>query len=327
MTEVPIVTTSARSCFRRCPQRWYWQYVMGLAPKRQTADALWFGIGVHIALAKWYGKGQRRGPHPADTFDEWAGDEIRHIRLARDFEYDEPKYEDAHELGISMLEGYIEKYGRDERWGIISIETPFSVKVVYQGKAIAIFKSTWDGVFIDRHTGLVYLVEHKTATQIATAYLALDDQGGIYWAVASKVLEARGVLKDGQQIAGIQYNFLRKAMPDDRPENEEGLKINKDMTVSKRQPSPLFVRPEPVERGPAERRIQMERLAAEVAVMEGMKAGTIPVYKNTNRDCTYCPFFDMCQLHERGGELWKEVARHDFVKADPFARYRKSAGG
>ncbi len=326
MNGIPTITTSERSSFRRCPQQWKWRFVDGLAPKGASPDALWFGIGTHIALAEWYKLGLRRGPHPADTFEDWIGDEFREIRASREEWYDEPNYEDAKELGIAMLENYINKYGRDERWHIISIETPFRVKVTWHGKTIAYFNSTWDGVARDLATGLIILLEHKTASQIATAYLALDDQAGSYWAVASAILRARGVLKASESIAGIQYNFLRKTIGDDRPQDEGGAYLNKDGSVSKKQPPLPFVRPELVERGPAEQKIQMERLAAEVANMNAMRRGDMPIYENTNRDCTYCPFFDMCQLHERGGVLWKEVAKHDFVKVDPYERYKlKSA--
>src|ERR1043166_425769 len=125
MSDLPIVRTSERGAFGRCPQKWWWKYQKGLNPKGETTDALWFGIGVHIALAEWYQKGKKRGPHPADTFEAWAGDEFREIRSSRE-DWDElPKYEDATELGISMLEGYVDEYGKDPSWHVIATEMPF----------------------------------------------------------------------------------------------------------------------------------------------------------------------------------------------------------
>jgi Zierdtviridae exonuclease len=326
---LPIVRTSERSAFKRCPQKWWWEYRMGLTSRGETPDALWFGIGTHLALAAWYRKGKKRGTHPATTFARWVGDEIRYVRAnysERDKEwYDEPLWQEAAELGVAMLEGYVDKYGKDLTWDVIAIEHPFKVRVIREGQPVAIFASTWDGVYRDEEDGGIYLMEHKTAGQISLPYLELDDQAGAYWAVATAVCRERGWLKPNETIAGITYNFLRKSMPDERPQNEHGEYLNKDGTVSKKQPPPKFVR-EQVERAPQELRSQMERLADQVTIMNGMRAGTIPIVKNTTRDCTWCQFFDMCKLHERGGDAWRQFARAEFTVRDPYADTRKSAG-
>jgi PD-(D/E)XK nuclease superfamily len=366
---LPIVTTSERTAFRRCPQFWWWKYREGLSPLDETPDSLWFGQGIHIALAAWYQKGKRRGPHPADTFEAWVGEEIREIRAAyadHDREwYDEPKFEEASELGINMLEHYVETYGKDPRWRVLATEEPFRVLVSRRGTPVARFMSTWDGVIRDEGDGRIYLVEHKTASQISLAYLELDDQAGVYWAVASNILRARKVLRPGEEIAGIVYNFLRKSRKDERPQDETGAYHNKPVKddyvtaltgvdgweaaqlrkmkldeldsiaaanhyrvlgkVSERQPPPLFVR-HIVERLPSEQRRQMERLADEVTVMNAMRSGALPVFKNTTRECTWCMFFDMCQLHEHGGSDWQEIMRASYRRANPYDRYIKSAG-
>lgn len=321
---LPLVTTTSRSTFRRCPQKYIWRFEEGLTRNGESADALWFGTGIHIALAGWYMKGTRRGPHPADTFADWCDGEIREIRASREEWDDKAKYEDARELGIAMLENYVEEYGKDEDWYIIAIEQPFKIRVTSHRVPVALFMSAWDGVYRSRRNGRVYLIENKTASQVSTAYLELDDQAGVYWAVAGEWLRKKGILKPGEEIAGIMYNFLRKTRGDDRERNEGGAYLNKDGSVSKKQPSPAFVR-HLVERSPREQKTQLDRLANEVAVMNAVRAGDIPVTKNTTRDCTWCEFFDMCRLHERGSRAWRELARTQFTKEDPYARYRKSA--
>jgi hypothetical protein len=300
---------------------------MGLVPKGESPDALWFGIGVHLALAKWYGKGKKRGPHPAKTFASWAAAEERELRASQPDDagewYDEPKYVDACELGVAMLEGYVDRYGKDSSWYVIETEQPFRVNVTHNGLLVAIFASTFDGVFRDEDDGEIYLMEHKTAAQISTAYLDLDDQGGSYWAVASAILRAKGILKKGEKIAGIVYNFLRKSMPDDRPVNEDGLRLNNDGQVSKRQPPAKFHR-ETIERTPAEQKAQMLRMADEVVLMNAVRDGIVPLVKNTTRDCTFCEFFTMCTLHERGGE-WQTVMRSEYDVRNPYEDHRKSS--
>lgn len=325
---LPIVTTSSRSAFRKCPQKWWWTYVEGWRKRGDHADALWFGIGVHESLAQWYGKGLERGEHPADYFEEWHGEEERFISAAySDHDREEgeaAKYEKALDLGTNMLEGYIDKYGEDEDWDVLAIERPFRMRVMYHGEPIAYFMSTWDGVYAYMPTGEVFLMEHKTATAVQTAYLELDDQAGIYWAFASKVLQADGTLKPGQQISGIMYNFLRKSMGDERPINERGESLNKDGTVSKRQPTERFSR-HLVERSDKEIKTQVRRLADDIAVQQAVVEGKIPLTKSTGKDCTFCEFFLACKTHERGGNAYKAVLAAEFDQSDPFDRYVKSA--
>lgn len=328
MPDIPVLTTSERTAFRRCPQKWWWRYRCGLVPRGDSADALWFGIGIHEALAIWYQLGLKRGRHPAAYFEEWCGEEERYIRANfadRDKEWiDGPKFENARELGINMLERYVEYYGKDQEWDVIAIEHPFRTRLKTNGEPFVEFWSTWDGVYRDLRDGQVYLMEHKTATAIQLAYLALDDQAGAYWAVADPYLRAQGILGKNERIAGITFNFLRKSMGDDRPKDEQGQYLNKDGSVSKKQPPPYFVR-ETVPRTPAEGRTQLQRMANEVQWMNAIRDGSMPLIKNTGKDCTYCEFFLMCQLHERGGTGWQALRDADFDQLNPYERYEKSA--
>jgi len=321
---IPVLRTSERAAFKRCPQRWWWEYREGWKPRGQQADALWFGIGIHQALAEWYLKGKRRGPHPADTWREWTADEIRYARTYLDDTFDEPVWMDARELGTAMLEEYVDHYGKDPQWSIIAIEQEFAVKINFRGEVVAIFASRWDGVLRDLSTGKLFLLENKTASQIVTAYLELDDQGGSYLAVAEAVLRAKGILKANEHIEGIIYNFLRKAAPDERPVNAEGLRLNKDLTVSKKQPPPLFRR-EVIYRSVAEQATQLERIADEVAVMNAVRSGSIPITKTPTKDCPRCPFWGVCVLHERNKTAYRTVLKANYVQADPYKDMRKSA--
>jgi len=298
---------------------------MGYVKKNHSPDSLWFGIGVHLALANWYQGGKIRGPHPAQTFAEWAGDEFREIRVRETWD-DEPRYVDACELGVAMLEHYVEHYGRDDHWDVLAVERPFNVIVRDHGRAIARVMSRWDGVARDERDGELYLLEHKTASSIATAYLELDDQAGLYWAVASQVLRREGVLGRREHISGIVYNFLRKQFPDERDQDEEGRYLNKDGSVSKKQPAPYFVR-EVIERQPKEQLAQLERLTDEVTVMNAVRSGKIPLWKNTTKDCTFCPMVGPCKLHERGGNAYQDLLAAQYDQEDPYANYRKSAAG
>lgn len=325
---VSIIRTSERTAFRRCPQRWWWGYRDGLKSKRKPADALWFGIGIHEALAQWYGNGYDRGPIPSDTFEDWVGDEVRFIKAnfserERDW-FEEPLYEDALELGIAMLDHYLETYDDDPHLEVLAIEQPFEIELVRDDEVVAIFKSRFDGVGIDHKRGEIVLLEHKTAGTIKTMHLPLDDQAGAYFAVATIVLRQQGILGPKEFIDDIMYNFLRKSMPDLREQDARGQYLNKNGDVSKRQPPRHFLR-EYVDRGPREVNQQLRRLTDEVSIMNGMRDGTIPVTKTVNDMCPYCPFFMMCKLHERGGNAWREFRDSQYVVENPYEDARKSA--
>lgn len=324
MTALPTIGTSERSLFRRCPQAWWWRYRDGLSLSGDKADALWFGTGIHIALAEWYGQERKRGKHPADTFKRWCGNEIREVRAARDSEFDDVKWEDAAELGEDMLEGYVREYGKDEQWDVIAVEQPFRIKVLRGGKPIAISASTFDGVVRDASdSNRCYLLEHKTASQIQLPYLELDDQAGLYWAVATAVLRAKGILEPDEEISGIIYNFLRKSKTDERERDELGNYLNQDGSISKRQPAAKFVR-HYVERLPNEQRTQMERLADEVTWMNAVRNGSMPLIKNTTKECTFCDFFEMCKMHERRGH-WEALRESLYVVENPYLRVNQKS--
>ncbi len=223
--------TSERGSFKRCPQRWEWGIKEELTP-RTAANPLWFGTLVHMALAEWYRTGLKRGPHPAQTFEELIKDDSpdRIVKIPLDSEEAEKEYVDALDLGVDMLTRYIEEYGRDEKKFYISTEQDFQVwipKLRSKVKRGIHYDGTFDGVYRDMDTGHIWLDEHKTAAGINLNHLPLDYQAGSYWAMAYTVLVSQGLIKREDRIRGIMFNFLRKAMRDMRDQDEEGRYTNK----------------------------------------------------------------------------------------------------
>lgn len=330
MTDPPMIRTSERKCWRRCPKQWEWAYLKGLRSNRAPATALWFGTGVHEALAQWLDGGFYRGEKPSKFFANWAGDEIRELELIQDrsedgVDFEIKEYVDAKELGVSLLDRYIDYYGDDGDKETLAVEQTFQVEIVEGHKVIATFAGTFDGVFLDHSDGGIYLWEHKTANRVATAFLRLDDQAGGYFAVADIVLHHQGVLEKNEHVEGVLYNYLRKADEDERPQNEKGEYLNKDGKVSLRQPQPVFHR-ELIDRNKNEVATQMRRLRDEVKIMNEMRAGRFPIIKNTAWDCPRCQFFDMCVLDEKNPRAAREYQALNYTEYDPYQDHRKSAG-
>ena len=239
--------------------------------------------------------------------------------------FDEPVYIDAKELGTAMLRAYLDRYGEDPDWEVIAVEQPFQIELTRNGRTVAVFAGIFDGAVIDHSDGEPYLMEHKTASSIRTAHLALDDQAGSYFAVATQVLRHQGIIGRKQNIFGIMYNFLRKSKPDERDRNEGGAYLNKDGKVSKRQPPPAFHR-EPVDRSPREVGAILRRITNEAILMDKVRTGKLPVTKTITDNCPYCPFYTMCVLHERGGNSYLQFMRTNYKIEGPYLdTERKSA--
>lgn len=241
---IPKIRASERVTFQRCQQQWWWANREGLVPKgKAQSDALWFGTGVHLALAKWYcGPGKKRGPEPVETWDDYAKEmEMAYVRTDDPDDETVSKFVDARELGIAMLTGYRELYGRDEDKLIISPERTFSLNIPWPDNAknfwdaasvdpslvMATLVGTYDLVWRSARSGRYWLEEHKTAKAIQLRHLNLDNQAGTYWATATAELQRDGLIPEGEVLAGIEYNFLRKGLPDDRPKDAEGYYVNK----------------------------------------------------------------------------------------------------
>jgi hypothetical protein len=312
-----ILRTSERRDLKRCPLRWWWAWRAGLTPNAVDSK-LWFGGGIHDALAQWYLAGLERGPHPAETFARWCLNEEHYIRTKNGL-FDQPKWIDARDLGLQLLIAYVDHYGRDDNWDVIATEQPFEVAI---GGIGTIYSGTFDGVYRDRRTGKIWLMEHKTANQTpATGYLELDDQAGSYYAFAEIILKHLGIMQKDEHIEGIMYNFLRKGLPDMRPQNEKGQYLNKNGTVSKVQPKPLFMR-HPVFRTEKQRAKMIDEIKAEVQLIEMYRTHQLPLTYTPTKDCSWdCSFYQMCQLYQSGDD-WKEFRDAMFTRRDPYLDHR-----
>ena len=328
---------SERKPLNRCAQQWDWSILQGLTPAA-PGKAQWFGQGIHLALAHYYQPGLKRNTDMIDVWREFADEEGEILRVHSTKGLDEEEFVEAKALGEAMLLGYMEEYGGDENWDVIATEQHFQVRIPYEEsnpfraylEAMGLdpdyfeLDGTFDGVYRDLVSRRLKLMEHKTAGSIRIGHLNLDNQAGTYWAVAHTVLKHLGILSGRQNISEITYNFLRKAMPDQRERDPEtGQRLNKDGSISKRQPPKLYVR-HPVRRRPQERTQQIARLKGEVGLSLAYRSGEVTIGKNPGDHCAWCPFKEMCELHEQNA-AWEDFRDMMFTKRDPYEDHRKSA--
>lgn len=317
-----LLRTSERSQFKRCRQAWYWAFEDGLKPQ-VAAPALRFGSLVHKAMELRYPPGIRRGPHPAETFERLYEEETKELSIMG-FRDDDGKWEDAGEVGVAMMNAFVDEYGKDDRYKVLASEQSFQVEVLRNKKKGIrfVYVGVFDGVWQDRETGRLMLTDWKTAKAISTGHLTLDEQAGSYWAYGPEWMKQEGLLKnaDLKNMRGILYTFMRKAKPDPRPKDDKGLSLNKDGTVSKQQPSPLFHR-EFVYRSEHDAQMLRERVLMEAREMEMIRQGKLGVYINPSpMNCGWCGYRDMCELRQSGGD-WEEFRDAAMVKWDPYAEH------
>lgn len=363
MSSPPLLRTSERNDFKRCPWLWDQTWNKGLRPKREPTWA-WFGSAIHVGLSVRYPIGKRRGSRAdtLDAFEEALDNEVRRV-YTEGGELDEEEVVDGKELGRQMLLGYIEEYGSDSHWQVIENEQTFQIDVPHPKKdaTLVVYCGTWDLVIYDLVEKVYKVVDHKTRKAFPSnwEFYSINDQAGSYLWVAPEVLKFKGVFKKDEAIEGLVFNALRKALPDTRPLNADGLATNKPKKeqylaalnarnisyparatipvleqyakqagltvlgdVSARQPMPRYHREE-VPRSPQERVSQAQRVQAEAFWMSQIRKGKLPAFKTPTEDCVRCQIFEYCQLDEQDPEAAQEFAEAMYVKRDPYRFHRK----
>jgi hypothetical protein len=218
-------------------------------------------------------------------------------------------------------------------------------------RPICNFVGVFDLCYRDLNDGQVKMTDHKTAAAITTDHLTLDTQASSYIAVATHALRYQKLIGDKEVVKGMEYNFIRRGKMYKEPLKDEYLyqlqkhnvltgidsktgtgkpidkllkadlvklaEILKIKVVGEPTDKPIFMR-HFVPRTPTERQRSIIRISEEARVMADIRAGNLPILKNTQRDCVFCPFFDLCELDESGGdvEYFKETT---MIKVDPYA--------
>lgn len=367
---LPMLRQSERAAFKRCQWAWHMEYVRRKRPIVEVKGAAEFGTLIHVALAEYYLPGglDTRGPHPAETFAKLAKDVVLHVRTI-DYKNDEEvaKWEDFAKLGVIYMEKYMEHYQGDPSWDILDAERRFDVVIPdvrykplisEKGKKgyrpMVTMVGTFDLCYRDMADGLVKMVDHKTAGQLITHHLVLDEQASTYITVATTALRHQGLIGPKESVTQMVYNFIHKVKPykvplkdayvnalteatgeNFHPESKklwtkylkqdlEDICEENDITVlGEPTDAQMFLRYE-VDRTFKERQRQIVRISEEARVMDDVRTGRLPLLKTPQKDCNFCKFFDICELDESGEDLdyFIETTMKDI---DPYADHRQGA--
>jgi len=331
MKRLPKITAHERMDFKRCEMKWFWHWRKGLRPKAISFGALELGTWVHLAFEHWYQKGRRRDGSLPEWFAQFADEAIQEALAAGAPDHAIEQAEELLALGELMMKAYETRYGLDSDVIVLSVEIPldFLIPSWATEEIIAVHKLRPDMVFMDGN-GDVWLMEHKTAKTISTTHLPIDDQARPYGAMAEPALRKAGVINRRHRFRGIMYNFVRKSLPDDRPEDAQGRKLNLNGTLSKRQPSPQFVR-HAVTLSKQAKLVTLNRVRTETQIIaqlgDALRSGEITravLKKTPHKSCVhFCPFFDMCVADENGADI-RMMEKAMYRKENPYL-YQETA--
>jgi len=209
-----IIRTSDRILFKRCRRRWAWQSHLrkNLGPKHR-ASPLWLGSGIHFALEDFHST--KLFPTAAAAFQGYVKASITQIRK-KGVERLPEDLDELIILGTEMMEYYeLWLTNRDPLQTYIhngepQVEVNFKIKVPWEpgtyGLDEVYYSGQIDRVIIDE-SGMLWLVEYKTAKAIQTSHYQTDPQVASYCWAASCIYD--------KPIAGVIYQQHRKTLPKD----------------------------------------------------------------------------------------------------------------
>jgi hypothetical protein len=323
-TEKWFLRNSERKSFKQCRWKWKKNYVEGMAPKR-ASQPLVFGSLIHDALEKWYIPGRERGVDPLTTFIQDFAEADANGTIPQGVMYDEEgKYGGMFEMGKHLLGKYVEHYGPERHIEIIQPEQKFWLDIYDtreggDGSYVVTATGTMDALYLDHNDGRYNMLEHKSWKVMRTQHLQLDEQASTYWALVPLWLRQQGFFGPDDDLGVMMYNIIRKANPDDRPQNSQGMYLNKNGSVSKRQPAEIYHRV-PIWRDTHSRRHLLDRLIAEANEIKMVQAGLLMAYKNPTYTCGSCDFFDACELDEVNADVYEYLSMTT-NPYDPYSGY------
>jgi len=337
---VPVRTISASQLqeFSTCRRRWGYSALEHLDSRRQSY-ALWFGIGVHHALDRFYSLGF----DPSVSFDTWWSTETtkqqagqRSLLGERDIEQ---KWLELRQLGIGMLSHYREWARLQDDFEVLATEADFRVPIPEtEGHLVGRF----DGIIrLWRRPNDVYLLEHKSYSIKPPQYfLLLDEQTNVYQWAATKLLASGDLAQYGvpetATVKGVLYNGLRKAVPTTPPLADDGKSLLRDARIAttyelylasirehdfspsdyadvlvklKLRGNRYFYR-EWIQRSAEELTRLERRLTSQFRAMSNPEVALLP---SPTWDCYWrCPYFSLC-VAENTGKDYDEIKRTQYA--------------
>ena len=301
------ISVTEISAWKSCRLYHSFSYTRALAPAKPSVGALWFGTGIHVALATYY----KYGTPPVDNWNRWFERE-KQIALVDIYDSERDRIEGFNDLGREMMASYLPYAQANDGWEVVDVEKPITFEI-FPGVE---FKGSLD--LLVRKNGKLWIVDHKTCSSfIDPEQLVFDPQMAYYlWLVWKVYNEVPG---------GAIYSMLRKAIPAEPMLVYGGTALSKakgiDTTPAKylaaierngfnasdytevlaRISRNEFFRRETVIRSARELKIFDQQILDEIREMTRVD---LPIYPTPTRDCVWsCSYSDLCRARLTGGDV------------------------
>lgn len=302
------VSYSQLNTFKRCRQKWYYNYVRGLVPKKRVAK-IELGKYGHALLEAYY-----RGEDLEQASEEYWQENTEGMFDEELIEFQEVK-EDAEYLVNRYIKHY--EHLKDE-YIIHSVEGKFRVPILTpQGnRSMTDFRGIFD-LIVEDSSGGIWLVDHKFTSIDLDKYaenLVLDEQANYYLWALSQILGA-------DVIEGIIFNLIRSKLPTiprvlkngelSKAKNidtdvetylqaikDNNLDVNdyRDILEEIKQRDRAFFKRHKIYRTQEE----LDCIGRELYIISiDMRDNNI--YRNATRDCSWdCPYRELCIMEQKG---------------------------
>lgn len=158
-----IVRHSEIADFRQCPLKWWLKWVQKWNPT-DSSEASNLGTAWHAVMAAHY-----RTLQDPDLGADVGGNAWDAIKLYEKFDW--------YDRLVWMYEGYCEKHGLDEEWGVLDYEATRHVQILPG----VLYEWTTDLLVLNHRLGKVQVVDHKsTSRPLRKIDTDLSDQLGLY---------------------------------------------------------------------------------------------------------------------------------------------------
>lgn len=311
MATTRFVRNSETSVWRECLLKWYFSYYLGFLTKSINPN-FWLGTLVHEALSEWYLGNVENPEHYFWWLAEMSIEQERGFSIevdGKDFDMNQlEELEKFQELGVVMIEGYVEWAEENDDFDVIDTEVAYYIDLETHDGETFTFVGRFD--LLAENSEGIWVRDFKTAKDFrAIATVSQDPQFRRYpWMVATAHPEWAG------DVRGSVWVGLRKIIPSERTK-------------------PPYFESFPIELTPAELDGAGREVVAEVTKIMRLeielKSGvevTDVIYPSPTFDCSWkCNFFrnGMCETWRAGVDVTEYAKNFGSWDNDPYAEYKK----
>ncbi len=281
-----LITFSEISTLFRCPKSWEFRYDRGLRPRRKSTALGESGMA-HESFELFY-----KGASPEEAlklFDDVDSDKLNESSVEAQQRFLRMK---------ALLSVYFNTRGARDRqmYDFEHVEVEFSIPLTLPGICDipdVNFAGKIDGIWKDKKTGVLQVVEHKFLAQFSESRntLLMDLQVSLYAIAAREVF--------GVVVPLTLYNVCRKPMHRMKKTETSDEYYQRVLGEVSKDPEKYFVRI-PVVRGSKDfsEAFQLLKYAAEML----RKDKPFPyLYRNVGLHCTMmCSYLDICMDESPG---------------------------